>query len=393
MSDVIIVGAGVIGTGIAHHLLERGVDKITIFERDSVGSGGTGKSAGIIRCHYGISAVASLALSSLEFFENAKEILGADIGFEQVGYLVGVGPENAEPFRASLANQRSLGIDTREIGHAEVAELWPTAYLDDFATFCFEPRGGYGDGYATAQALASSIRSRGVTIRQGTSVRELVVAGDKVTGVRLADGSVEHADVVVLAAGPWSVPLAASVGIALPIAPVYVQEVVIDPGIDLGAPPVFSDLVSKQYVHLRGAEMLFGNSSGESSLTPIEDPDVYPSRASNDVIELVAEKAMHRFPGIEDPRISTTATGVLDTTPDNNAIVSATGIDGLYLATGMSGHGFKIAPALAQLTAELILDGQTTLPGVRAEQFRLSRFEEGDLLVSPFPYRGAAAIR
>jgi len=337
--------------------------------------------------------VAALALASLEFFENAEADLGQDIGFEQVGYLVGVGPENVEPFRASLANQRSLGIETREIGHDEVAGMWPTAYLDDFATFCFEPRGGYGDGYATAQALATSLRARGVRIRQGARVAEIVVDGDRVTGVRMADGEVIPAGMVVVAAGAWSVPLVSPLGITLPIQPIWVQEVLIDPAADLGAPPVFSDLVSKQYVHLRGAEMLFGNSSGEGAMTPIDDPDVYPNRATNETVELVAEKAMHRFPGIQDPRVATTATGVIDATPDNNPIVSATGYEGLFIAAGMSGHGFKIAPALGRLMADIMLEGETKLPHVVASQFRLSRYEQGEPLVSPFVYQGATGIR
>ena len=62
MSDVVIVGAGVIGATTAWALVERGITDITILDRDSVGSGGTGKSAGIIRCHYGVSSVAALAL-------------------------------------------------------------------------------------------------------------------------------------------------------------------------------------------------------------------------------------------------------------------------------------------------------------------------------------------
>ena len=393
MSDIVIIGAGVIGVATAHALAASGITDITILDRDSVGSGGTGKSAGIVRCHYGVSSVAALALASLEFFENAEADLGQDIGFEQVGYLVGVGPENVEPFRASLANQRSLGIDTREIGHDEVAAMWPTAYLDDFATFCFEPRGGYGDGYATAQALATSLRARGVRIRQGARVAEIVVDGDRVTGVRMADGEVIPAGMVVVAAGAWSVPLVSPLGITLPIQPIWVQEVLIDPAADLGAPPVFSDLVSKQYVHLRGAEMLFGNSSGEGAMTPIDDPDVYPRRATNETLELVAEKAMHRFPGIEAPRVAATTTGVIDTTPDNNPIVSATGYEGLFIAAGMSGHGFKIAPALGRLMADIMLEGETKLPHVVASEFRLSRYEEGEPLVSPFVYQGATGIR
>ena len=393
MSDIVIIGAGVVGTATAHALAARGITDITILDRDSVGSGGTGKSAGIVRCHYGVSSVAALALASLEFFENAEADLGQGIGFEQVGYLVGVGPENLEPFRASLANQRCLGIETHEIGHEEVAAMWPSTYLEDFATFCFEPRGGYGDGYATAQALAASLRAKGVTIRQGAKVTEIVVDGDKVAGVRLADGEIVPAGMVVVAAGAWSVPLVSPLGITLPIQPIWVQEVLIDPVADLGSPPVFSDLVAKQYVHLRGSEMLFGNSSSGRAMTPIDDPDVYPSRATNETVELVVEKAMHRFPGIESPRIATTTTGVIDTTPDNNPIVSATGYAGLYIAAGMSGHGFKTAPALGRLMADIMLDGETTLPHVVASEFRLSRYEEGEPLLSPFVYQGATGIR
>ena len=393
MSEVVIIGAGVIGTFTAHALLERGVTDITILDRDSVGSGGTGKSAGIIRCHYGVTSIAALALESLEFFENAETILGSGIGFEQVGYLVGVGEENVEPFRASLANQAGIGVNTYEIDHAQVAELWPTAFLDDFATFCFEPGGGYGDGYATAMAVAASLRDRGVSIRQGAAVAAILTDGSKVTGVKLADGEVVPAGTVLVAAGPWSMPLLSPLGIELPISPSFVQEIVIDPGMDLGAPPVFSDLVSMQYVHMRNGEMLFGNSAGQGAVRAITDPDSYPNHASNEAVEATAEKAIHRFPGIEDPRVSTTSTGVIDITPDNNPIISATDYAGLYLATGMSGHGFKTSPAIGRLTAELILDGETTIPNVKASDFRLSRFAEGDLLVSPYVYKGAMGIR
>ena len=113
----------------------------------------------------------------------------------------------------------------------------------------------------------------------------------------------------------------------------------------------------------------------------------------NEAIEATADKAIHRLPGIEDPRVSTTSTGVIDLTPDNNPIISATDYAGLYLAVGMSGHGFKTAPAIGRLTAELILDGETTIPNVKASDFRLSRFAEGDLLVSPYVYKGAMGIR
>lgn len=392
MSKVVIIGGGIIGATTAYALLGKGITDITILERDTVGSGGTGKTAGIIRCHYGVTSICALALYSLDFFENAKELIGTDIEFEQVGYLVGIGAENLEPFRASLANQRSIGVETEEITPAAAKELWPTANVDDFATFCLEPRGGYGDGYATVQGLAAYLRTQGVAIKQGAKVAELIAAEGKVSGVKLVDGEIVEADVVVVAAGAWSVPLLAPLGIDLPITPQFVQEVVIDPAMELGTPPVFSDLVSMQYVHLRGPELLFGNSDG-SSVTPITDPDVYPNHASNEAIERTAEKAINRFPGIEDPGVSTTTTGQVDSTPDNNAIISATDISGLFVAAGMSGHGFKISPGVGRLMADIIVEGESTIPNVKASDFRLSRFAEGDLLLSPYPYVGAVGIR
>lgn len=392
MSKVVIIGGGIIGATTAYALLGKGVTDITIVERDSVGSGGTGKTAGIIRCHYGVSSICALALFSLGFFENAQSLIGTDVGFEQVGYMVGVGEENLGPFRASLANQRSLGVQTDEINLAKAKELWPTSLVDDFATFCLEPRGGYGDGYATVQGLASYLRNRGVAVRQGSKVAKILTADGVTTGVELVDGEIIEADTVVVAAGAWSVPLLGALGVDLPITPQFVQEVMIDPGMELGAPPVFSDLVKMQYVHLRGGEMLFGNSDGDA-LTPITDPDVYPSQASNDAIEITAEKAIHRFPGIENPGVSTTTTGQIDTTPDNNPIISATEVGGVFVAAGMSGHGFKISPGVGQLMADIIIDGESTIPNVDASDFRLSRFAEGALLLSPFPYQGAFGIR
>lgn len=392
-TDIAIIGAGVEGCSIAYALASRGAGSITVFERDGVGSGGTGRSAGIVRCHYGVPQVASLALASLPVFRDSVDILGADAEFRPVGYVVGVGPENVEPFTASVSAQQELGINTGLVDAATIAELWPTAYLDDFAAFCYEPEGGYADGYATAQAFATASRRLGVTIKQGAKVASVDVDGGRVRGVTLADGTSVEAGTVILATGPWSRPLLAPLGIDVSVAPICVQEVVIDPGQDLGDPPVFSDIVSKQYVHMRNGEMLFGNSAGEGAEMPIEDPDVFPTHASNEAIEMVAEKAMHRFPGIEDPSVASTSTGVIDVTPDHNPIMSGTDYDGFYLATGFSGHGFKISPAVGQFMADLVTGAESSIPGVGLDDFALSRFEQGRLLLSQFPYAGATGIR
>lgn len=390
-SDVVIVGAGVEGCSIGYALASSGAASVTIVDRDTVGSGGTGRSAGIIRCHYGVPEIAAMALSSLEVFENAADLLGEDIDFRQVGYLVAVGEDNLAAFRASLAAQRELGVPTGEISAQEVAELWPAAYLDDIAACAYEPRGGHADAYATAQAYATATLRLGGQLLQSRPVAGVDVTGGRVSGVTLGNGERLTAGTVVVAAGAWSVPLLHPLGIDLPIEVKYVEEVLIDPGQPLTGRPVFSDLVSKQYAVPRGRELLCGDSSGD--LHAIDDPDDYPSRADWAAIDRATAKAAHRFPGLPNPAVITTSTGQIDTTPDFNPIMSGTGVDGLYVAAGFSGHGYKIAPAVGRFVADLILHGTSSHPQVPADTFHLDRYTTGQLLLSRYPYVGAAKIR
>jgi glycine/D-amino acid oxidase-like deaminating enzyme len=391
-AEVVIVGGGLEGTAAAWAMASRGVTDVVVCERDTVGSGGTGKSSGVVRCHYGVSSLAAMANKALHLFENAEEILGTDIGFHQTGYVVGVGEPNVAALRASLADQRAVGVRTEEIDRAEVAKLWPTANLDDFAAFAWEPRGGYGDAYSTAQAFAAVARREGVRIRQGAAVTEILSSRGAVTGVRLADGSTVGAGAVVVAAGPWSMPLLAAHGIELPITVHREQIVLIDPGLDLGPVPVFSDLVSLQYVRPEvSGEILFGNSD-LATLHPA-NPDDYANRADADFLELAAEKVAHRFPGLADASIASTYAGCYDVTPDFNPVISTTPVRGLVAAAGFSGHGFKISPAVGELVADLVVDGKSRDPAVPEADFRLSRFAEGDALRSPHPYVGAGEMR
>ena len=142
-ADVVIVGGGIEGAAAAWALAQRGVTDVLVVERDTVGSGMTGKSSGIVRCHYGVSSLAAMATVGLEVFENAEELFGHDIGFRQTGYVVGVGEPNVDSLRKSLAAQRAVGVQTEEIDAAEVAAMWPFADLEPFAAFACEARGGY----------------------------------------------------------------------------------------------------------------------------------------------------------------------------------------------------------------------------------------------------------
>ncbi|OYN79505.1 NAD(P)/FAD-dependent oxidoreductase [Mycolicibacterium sphagni] len=391
-ADVVIVGGGIEGCAAAWALSQRGITDVVVAERNTVASGMTGKSSGIVRCHYGVSSLAAMATVGLEVFEKAEEIFGDDIGFRQTGYVVGVGEPNVDALRKSMAAQRAVGVQTEEIGTDEVARLWPFADLSPFAAFGWEARGGYGDAYQTAQAFAVAARGVGVRIRQGAMVTGLLTNGDAVTGVRLADDSQISAGSVVVATGVWTRPFLAPYGIDVPIRVVREQIVMVSPGVELGPVPVFSDLVSLQYVRPEvGGDVLFGNSDLSDVATV--DPDDYLNRATEDFVDLTVDKVGTRFPGFTDAAITTSYAGCYDVTPDWNPVISATSHDGLFVAAGFSGHGFKIAPAVGRLVADLVVDGRSNDPRIPETDFRLSRFAEGELLKSPYPYVGAGQMR
>jgi glycine/D-amino acid oxidase-like deaminating enzyme len=391
-ADVVIVGGGIEGVAAAWALSQRGVTDVFVAERNTVGSGMTGKSSGIVRCHYGVSSLAAMAAVGLEVFEGADEILGTDIGFRQTGYVVGVGEPNVDSLRKSLAAQRAVGVQTEEIDHSDVAAIWPFADLTPFAAFGWEARGGYGDAYLTAQAFAASARAAGVRIRQGATVTGLLVDGDAVTGVRLTGGDTVSAGAVVVATGVWTKPFLAPYGVDIPIRVVREQIVTIDPGVEIRNVPVFSDLVSLQYVRPEvGGDILFGN----SDLSDVEeaDPDDYLNRATEAFVDLTVHKVGSRFPGFGGATIRASYAGCYDVTPDWNPVIGATTIDGLFVAAGFSGHGFKISPAVGRLIADVVVDGRSADPRIPESDFRLARFAEDDLLKTPYPYVGAGQMR
>jgi sarcosine oxidase, subunit beta len=390
-AEVLIVGAGVTGLSTARALVEQGVSDVLVLDRATVGSGGTGKSSAIVRCHYGIRSLAAMAWRALPVLEHAVEILGAESGYRKTGYLVGVGAQNLGSLRANVGMHQGIGVEVELVGPDTAQEMWPVADLGDFAEFAFEPRGGYGDGHLTAQAFAVAARRGGARLRQNCPVAALDMQGGRIAGVRLTNGDRIAAGHVVLAAGPWSGSLADPVGVELPIRAQRAQILLVDPGTAIGHLPVFSDLASLQYVRMEGTSILVGDS--DHSTPEWADPDHYRERAADEELTNMIPKFERRFPRLSGARLSSSYAGCYDVTPDYNPIISPSPIDGLWICAGFSGHGYKISPSVGELMADIITKGKSRHPDIEAEDFRWDRFASGDYLVSPHPYAGAGQMR
>jgi len=389
--SAVVVGGGLIGLSIARALAERGGSDVLVLERRELAGGGTGRSSGIVRSHYGVPSLAAMAWRSLPVLEN----LGASVGFRQVGYTVMVGEQNTGALRANVAMHQGLGIDVELIDPDRLQALWPMLNTADIASAGYEPRGGFADATQLALHFGALARDHGATIRQGTPVTRLLTRGDRISGVCLHGGEVIEADVVVLAAGWWSRALLADLGVDFPVEGYRAELLVVDPGLALPDLPVVSDLVGLQYARPEGnGRFLVGNSDHSDFRDKLVDPDHYPNHASARSIESYAEKLLHRFPGFPQPSVTHTYAGVYDVPPDWNPVIApVAGTDGLILAAGFAGHGFKISPAVGDLVADLVLEGDSTDPAIPAADFRLERFAEGRPLRSRHPYVGAGQMR
>jgi glycine/D-amino acid oxidase-like deaminating enzyme len=391
-ADIVVIGGGVTGLSTARALAELGEGQVILLERAAIGSGGTGKSSGVVRCHYGVRSLAAMAWHSLSVLERAAETLGADAGFHRTGYLVAVGPDNEASLRANVAMHQELGIEVELLGNGDAPGLWPGASFDDVAAVAYEPLGGYGDAHQTAMAFAVAARRYGASIHQQCPVAGIEVTADRVVGVRRSDGDRIATDRVVVAAGPWSVELVASVGVDLPIAAQRAQILLVDPGRRLGLIPVLSDLVTLQYIRPDGsASLLVGDS--DHAEPEWADPDDYVDRADDGFVERVITKFTHRFPGLSAAALETSYAGCYDVTPDYNPVISSSPIEGMWICAGFSGHGYKISPAVGELAADLVSIGSSRHPDIDHRDFRFERFAQGDLLTSPHPYVGAGQKR
>lgn len=360
--DVIVVGGGIYGASITYHLAVAGVD-VGLVERSHLADGPTGRSSANVRLHYTTPELAEIAWQSFGIMDRFGELTGADNGFVRVGVLYGIAPEHAAAFEANVRRLASLGepIETRSV--AEMADLVPGFRLDGLAMGVWEPRTGYADPVGTAHGFSQRARELGATVRVNTPVARLRAEDGRIRGVDLEDGRTMTADRVVVAAGPWSRGLLAGLGIDLPIYPErHAITLVSAPGGGRAAvPSVWSDRIRRYYARPEGDELvLIGGTT--SRTVRIDDADRFDETVALEESAEHVERATPRIPALEGLGIRPGYAGAYDMSPDGFPIADEVpGVRGLVVMCGTSGHGFKLAPALGRLVAELSLGGRSAL--------------------------------
>lgn len=376
IADVVVIGGGVIGASTAFHLARRGVRDVIVVDRSFVASGATGRSSACVRQHYSTAETCRMILYSLNFFQHFAERTGGEsCGFRTTGYLLGVDEPRRRPLEASVALQRSIGIDTRPVSPADMRAIEPRLRTGDLAAGCYEPASGYCSPAETAQGFARAARTLGVRVREGTEVVGLRTAGDRVRGVRTTAGDIE-APVVVNAAGLWSAGVAAMAGVALPISVCrHPISIVTWPETARRPHPMVYDFVTGIYTRPELTAQILVGGLDAAEAHDVADPDRYQEGVSLDESMDALARLSHRFPVLEHGHLARGYAGCFDVTPDWHPILDRAGPEGFHVAAGFSGHGFKLSPAVGDMMAALVAGGPGAHPDLAA--FRLARFAEG----------------
>jgi sarcosine oxidase subunit beta len=216
-ADAVIVGGGVTGCSLAFHLAGLGMKRVIILERRFIGSGGTGRSVGIIRQLYPTPETTQMVLRSLAVFERFGDAVAGQSGFIRSGALIGVSAAMRASLEKALALQRSLGVRAEILEPSELGRVEPTIDASALGAVLYEPGSGYGDPSAVTAGYAEAARKRGVIIEQGQEVTAIRQSDGHVTGVTTASGDQIDAPIVVNAAGLWSPALARLADLELPI--------------------------------------------------------------------------------------------------------------------------------------------------------------------------------
>ena len=375
-ADVVIIGGGVTGTSTAFHLTARGVRDVLIVDKSFVASGGTGKSSACVRQHYTTAQTCRMIRFSLDCFQRFEELTGGhSCGFRRTGYLLGVDDKMRKPMEASVALQRSVGIETRLVSPLEMHDIEPRLETEDLVAGCYEPDSGYCNPAETAQGFARAARERGARVLEETEVLNVLTDGDRVTGVNTTRGEI-RAPRVVNAAGLWGSRIGAMMGLDIPISVCrHKINIVSWPEAVRRPHPMVYDFVTNIYTRPElGEHILVGGLDAEES-HDLADPDHYKEGVSLDESTDALARVSHRFPVLAEGRIARGYAGCFDVTPDWHPILDQVGPEGSYVAVGFSGHGFKLSPAVGHMMAALVTEGSSGHPDLPT--FRLSRFAEG----------------
>ncbi|WHS29871.1 FAD-binding oxidoreductase [Brucella sp. NM4] len=375
ISDILIIGGGVIGSAIAYFLTRDATHpiRVTVIERDpSYASASSSLSASAIRQQFTAPENIALSQYGIGFIRDTIRHLSvenypADIGFLERGYLYLGGEKDVPAFQSRANTLRDCGYQVELLDTKALKARAPWMNTEDVSIASFGPYDeGWFDGPALHQAFRRKARVQGVEYITGEVLGFTREGSDKITSVRLRDGRSFQAGRFVVAAGAWTGALMRNAGVEVPIVPRKRCIFVFDSPEKIADCPFVIDQSGSWFrpeghLYICGTTPDFENAPDDYSLDvdyAIFDERIWP-------------KLAHRIPGFEQLRLLRAWAGLYEYNLFDQCPVigPVSENENLFIVAGFSGHGMMHAPATGLAVSEMLLHGKTFSINVSAFNF------------------------
>ncbi len=381
---IVIIGGGVGGTSIAHHLARRGEKDVVLLERGELTSGSTFHSAGLVGQLRGSVTLTRMMMYSAQLYRELAQDPDTDPGWVECGGLrLASSPERMEELERQVGWAETFGLPLHRVSPDEARELFPLISTDGVLGATFLPTDGYLDPSQLTYALAKGARAGGIQFHERTRVLAIETVDGAVSQVQTDAGAIE-CETVIDAGGMYAAEIARMVGVRVPIIPMSHQYVVTQlfRAVDASSPrlPTLRDPDLLVYYREDGAGLVMGGYERESrpfALGP-DGLDAVPGDFNGRLLpeewgrlEEIYANSVVRVPAMAEVEIRKVINGPEGFTPDNEFCLGPTDVRGFWVAAGFCAHGIAGAGAVGKVMADWVLDGD---PGMDLWEMDVRRF-------------------
>ncbi len=394
---VVIIGGGVGGTSIAHHLAELGERDVVLLERSELTSGSTFHSAGLVGQLRASLPLTRMMMDSVELYRTL------DCGWVECGGIrLACAPEREQEVLRQVAWAKTFGLPLELISPEQARELFPLMSTEGVRCASYLATDGYLDPSLLTMALAERARAGGCRIFTHTRVSAIDIderaSGRRVRGVQTDWGPIE-AEVVVNAGGMFAAELGRMAGVRVPIVPFAHEYLVTQPFRTRAAGehlPTLRDPDLLIYFREEGGGLIMGGYERRSAPWALDEHllDAIPPDFNGRLLEEdwprfeeIAGNSSRRVPAMEEITVTRLINGPEAFTPDNEFCLGESEVRGLFVAAGFCAHGLAGAGGVGRVMAEWILAGEPSLdvwemdirrfgPHFRSPNYTLKRTRE-----------------
>lgn len=368
-SDVIVIGAGIVGCSAAYYLAKRGV-KVIVLEADEIAYGASGRNGSGVRQSSRDNRELPLTMYGVKnIWPNLKEELGIDIEYIQNGNMrMGKTEEDIERLKKIVENNRACGLELDLLFEEDVKELNPYV-ADDVCCCTWCPTDGHANPMRTTLGFYRRAKQLGAKFVIGEKVISLQKHCGKIRKVITDQGEYE-ADTVILTAGYDSRRIMRTVGIDVPMLPKYTEAVITE-----ALPPMFDMFLGTAGGVFYAQQQLNGTFlvGGDS------DYELFDANYDRNITFSFSAPRICRFfldyiPSMKNAKVIRSWSGQLSMCVDKVAVISPVEeVPGLLLGCAFTGHGFGIGPAAGYSLACMALNEPTPvdLTSLRYDRFRV----------------------